>query len=215
MKKKVAILGSRELANYISKFIIEDDSYELIGFIDDYETKNSINGIPIIGKIVEVEKLTSEQVIDGVLMGIGYKNMSARKEIFEKLANKTNFFNYIHPYAWVAKNVKLGVGCFVSPGCIIDQSSVIGNNNFLFSGCVFAHDTQVADHCFFGPHVTMAGNCIIEKLCFLGVGSVLKNNIRIVENSTVGAGAVVINNIEQSGTYVGNPARLLASPRFN
>ena len=41
----------------------------------------------------------------------------------------------------------------------------------------------------------------------LGVGSAVKNNVSITSDCTIGAGAVVVDNIEESGTYVGVPAK--------
>ncbi len=41
----------------------------------------------------------------------------------------------------------------------------------------------------------------------MGIGSVVSNNINITSGCKVGAGAVVVKDIDETGTYVGVPAR--------
>ena len=42
---------------------------------------------------------------------------------------------------------------------------------------------------------------------WIGIGSVVSNNIDICSDCMIGAGAVVVKNIDESGTYIGVPAR--------
>ncbi|MBS6324113.1 MAG: acetyltransferase, partial [Clostridium sp.] len=42
---------------------------------------------------------------------------------------------------------------------------------------------------------------------WVGIGATVSNNVNICDHCTIGAGAVIIRDIEESGTYVGIPAR--------
>ena len=43
----------------------------------------------------------------------------------------------------------------------------------------------------------------------IGAGATVKNNTSICGECIIGAGAVVVKNIDQSGTYIGVPARMI------
>ena len=52
------------------------------------------------------------------------------------------------------------------------------------------------------------GGCHIGERCFLGSLSVTANGISICDGTIIGAGTVVVKDIDNSGTYIGNPARM-------
>lgn len=51
--------------------------------------------------------------------------------------------------------------------------------------------------------------CSCWKKSWIGIGAAVSNNLSICEECMIGASAVVVNDIEESGTYVGIPARRL------
>ncbi|NCB27497.1 MAG: acetyltransferase, partial [Bacteroidia bacterium] len=53
----------------------------------------------------------------------------------------------------------------------------------------------------------LCGTVNIGAGTFIGAGATVINNITICEGCMIGAGATVIKSIEESGTYVGVPAR--------
>lgn len=69
------------------------------------------------------------------------------------------------------------------------------------------HDVVIEDFVTIYPSVNISGNVIIEECCELGTGAQIIQGKKIVKNAIVGAGAVVIRDINESGTYVGSPAR--------
>ena len=60
-------------------------------------------------------------------------------------------------------------------------------------------------HISVGAHV--AGTVDIGDRTWIGAGATVSNNIRICGDCIVGAGAVVVRNIEETGTYIGVPAK--------
>ncbi|MCB0356417.1 MAG: acetyltransferase, partial [Bdellovibrionales bacterium] len=206
VSQKIAILGSKDLAQYIAEFIASDKNLHLVGFLDDFASPaEHTHSAPLLGKITEAKSLYSKATFDYLIMGIGYNHMTARSELFEKLRQEVPFITYIHPTSWVAPTAKIGKGCFIGPHCVIDQFCQLENNIFMFPGSVLAHNALVQSHCFFAPRVTLAGNVRIGTSCFLGVGSVLKNDVSIVKETYLGAGAVVVNNIDTPDIYKGLP----------
>ena len=53
----------------------------------------------------------------------------------------------------------------------------------------------------------MNGDCRIGEFTFVGSGAVVANGVSIANNVVIGAGAVVCSDINDSGTYIGMPAR--------
>ena len=48
---------------------------------------------------------------------------------------------------------------------------------------------------------------MLEIIHIFGIGACIKNNISVAKKCIIGAGAVVLKDIEESGTYVGVPAK--------
>lgn len=207
--KTLAIIGSGHLGQQIAHYAISDNHYEKVVFFDDYTEKKEANGFPILGNSDKIEKEFAKQSFDEILIGIGYKHLAKRKEIFETLKNKIPFGKIIHSSCWVDKTAKVLEGCVIYPGCNIDAHAEIQNNTILNIGCTIAHDTVVGNHCFLSPRVALAGFIKMEELCIIGINATVIDNINIVTQTQIGAGTVVIKSIENKGLYVGNPQKYI------
>ena len=72
-------------------------------------------------------------------------------------------------------NTKVGIGCIVNNGAIIE------------------HDCMVGNYVNICPKFAMAGHSSIGYKSYLGIGSTVIDDIRIGNRVTVGAGAVVVS----------------------
>ncbi len=89
-----------------------------------------------------------------------------------------------------------------------NETTVIGNNVTMAHGTLIGHGCYVGDNSHFANGVKLGGSCYVAPFSFLGSGSMLSANYKILaENVILGTGAVVVKNIEESGVYVGNPAK--------
>jgi maltose O-acetyltransferase len=50
---------------------------------------------------------------------------------------------------------------------------------------------------------------VVERRVTIGSGATILGGIRIREGALVGAGAVVTRDVDEGGTVVGNPARVM------
>ena len=71
------------------------------------------------------------------------------------------------------------------------------------------HDCHIADNVFIGPGAILCGEVTVGRNVFIGAGAVLHQGLHIPDSTVIGMGAVVISSPAVSGTYVGNPARLI------
>ncbi|MBL7886978.1 MAG: acetyltransferase [Flavobacterium sp.] len=209
MSKTLAIIGSGHLGQQIAHYAITDGHYTNVVFFDDFSTDNQINGYQILGNSNAVEKQFQNQSFDELLIGIGYKHLLVRKQLFDRFSKIIPFGKIIHSSCWVDPTAIVQDGCVVYPSCSIDAHTVIGKNTILNIGCTIAHDTKVGQHCFLSPRVALAGFINIEEQCIIGINSTIIDNISIVSNTQIGGGTVVIENITQNGLYVGNPQRFI------
>lgn len=207
--KTLGIIGSGDLGLQMAHFAIADKHYEKVVFIDDYETQSEKNGFEIIGKSNEVEELYNKGFFDEIIIGIGYKHLRKKKELFEKYSNKIPFGKIIHSSSWIDETSVIEKGCFIYPNCVIDANVIINANTILNLCCTIAHNSIIGSHSFLSPRIAIAGFVEIEEQCFLGINSTIIDNIKIKAETQIGAGSVVIKSIEKSGLYVGNPVKFV------
>ena len=89
----------------------------------------------------------------------------------------------VNPYA------KLGCSCIVNTCASVDHDCIVGN---------YVHISV-------GAHI--CGAVTIGEGVWVGAGSTIINNIRVCPECLLGAGSVVVKDIDQTGTYVGVPAK--------
>lgn len=208
--KRIAIIGSGNLGQQIASHIHQDTEDKVVAFFDEFKEKgNLVKEISIIGGNNDIISEYKKNSFDEILIGIGYKHMSFRKQIFDKLKNKIPFYTFKHSTVYVNNSVKIGQGSVIYPCCVIDQEVEIGENVLINISCSIAHDTKIGSHSFLSPKVAIAGFVNIEEQCIFGINSTIIDNIKIAKKTQLGGGTVVINHIEKSGLYVGNPARFI------
>jgi len=209
MNKTLAIIGSGHLGQQIANYAISDGHYEKVVFFDDFSNENEVNGISILGNSEAIEKEFQKKTFDEIIIGIGYKHLETRKQLFEKFITKIPFGKIIHSSCWVDKTAQIKEGCVIYPSCCIDAHAFIDQNTIVNVACTIAHDTKVGKHCFLSPRVALAGFITIEELCILGINATVIDNLQIVAKTQIGGGTVVIKNLLESGLYVGNPQRFI------
>ena len=208
--KKVAIVGSGDLGQQIAWHAIHDQQFEVAGYFDDFKTKGAvINDLPVLGGLNDITAAFSTAIFDELLIGIGYKHMNFRKELYLQYKGKIPFGRLVHSSCILDRSSTINEGVVIYPGCIIDQNVVIEENVLMNVGCCIAHDTIIGAHTFLSPRVAIAGFVKVGEACNLGINSTIIDNISIPANTQIGGGGVVITNIEKEGLYVGNPVRFI------
>jgi sugar O-acyltransferase (sialic acid O-acetyltransferase NeuD family) len=210
--KRLAIIGSGDLAQQIAHHATQYDHYQVVGCFDDYNSIGQFSkGLAILGKIDAIHKCFEQGMFDELIIGIGYNHMNFRQELFLKFEKSIPFATIIHTSCFIDKSTRIGKGTIIYPGCIIDMNTEIGNNCLIYNGCNIAHDTNVANNTILSPGVQIAGFCQINHHVVLGIGTVVSDSIQICEHVRTGAGTVIIKHIIESGLYVGVPAKKIKS----
>lgn len=138
------------------------------------------------------------------LIAVG--NPADKIKLLGKLPENTKFWNYISPKAYV-NNLTLGVGNFICAGVIITTNVKIGNHVHLNLQTTIGHDSVLGDFVTTAPSVNISGNVTVGKGVYLGTKSCIREKISICDNVVLGMNAGVVSDIQESGVYVGTPAK--------
>ena len=196
--RKLAIIGASGHGKVVAD-IARKNGYSEIVFLDDDESIHECGGYSVIGKSSEARTIDA-----GVIVGIG--NAGVRKQIQESIPDE-KLVTLIHPDAVVAEDVVIGVGTVVMAGAVINPGTHIGKGCIINTCSSVDHDCIVDDfvHVAVGSH--LCGTVNVGAGTWIGAGATVSNNISICPDCMIGAGAVVVNDIQESGTYVGVPAK--------
>ena len=208
--KKIIIVGAGDLGKQICHYIQDISEMVVIGFLDDVaETDKVITGqIKNLGKIQDIEKLYHDKIFDEVVIGIGYKHLDFRRNLFDSFKNKKlPLARIVHPTVYVDKTARIEEGVVLFPNCHIDKGSTVSENSLLNIGCSVAHDSVIGPNSFLGPRVNLAGFIKTEGMNFFGIGTIIIDNIKIASGVKTGGGSVVVTDLNSSGLYVGVPAK--------
>lgn len=113
----------------------------------------------------------------------------------------------VAPSAGIGVEARLGVGTLVARNAHVGPLAEIGVGVILNTGCIVEHECVVGDFSHVSVNATLAGRGRIGRRVLVGAGAVVIDGISVCDDVVIGAGAVVVDDIDESGVYVGVPAR--------
>ena len=115
----------------------------------------------------------------------------------------------VHPKAFVSKYANVEKGVIVFAQAVVNVSSKIGFGCIVNTGSIIEHDCVLESCVHVSPNAVLAGGVNVNKYSWVGAGSSVIEKIKIGKNTIVGAGSVVINDIPDDVIVVGNPAKVI------
>lgn len=176
------------------------NGYRDIVFLDDNDSIKGCARYPVLGK--------SDSAPDGeVFVAIG--DSGVRRRFMEKYKGRRTPI-LIHPSAVIAGDVRIDDGVVVMAGAVVNPGAKIGRGTIVNTSCSVDHDCVIGDFCHIAVGAHLCGAVVVGDESWIGAGATVINNVCICGGCMIGAGAVVIRDINQSGTYVGTPAKRLS-----
>lgn len=166
----------------------------------DYR-QTEIMGVPVIRQ--------SDFDVDKHMLIVAVGEPSIRRSIVEQFPENTEFATLIHPSAIISDWVEIGEGSVITAGTIITCEIQIGKHAHLNLNTTVGHDCVIGDYFTTAPGVNVSGICSFGDEVYFGTSSSVRQGINICSGVTIGMGSVVVKDINDSGTYVGIPARPL------
>ena len=198
--KEVVIVGASGHGKVVADIVLKSGD-KVFGFLDDNpEMGSEFCGFPVLGSINKWMYYKDKFFI----LAVG------SPQIREKISHiiQGEFYTAIHPSAQLSCiDVKIDEGTVVMANAVISSGAHIGRHCIINSSSVVEHDTRLSDFVHISVGAKVAGTVRIGIRTWVGIGACINNNLSICKDCMIGAGAVVVKSIEQSGTYVGVPAR--------
>ncbi len=117
------------------------------------------------------------------------------------------FATIIHPFAWVSPDSKIGHGCQIHAGAIVQPGVTVGPFTVLNTRSSVDHDCNVGAYCHLSPGATLSGDIILGEGCHLGTGCAVVQGVELGQGCFVAAGATVVSTHPDYQYLKGTPAR--------
>lgn len=210
MNKKLVIWGASGHAAMVADIIRLRGEYEIVGFLDDINSKRhgmEFCGSTILGGKEQLDFLAKQNVQNLI---VGFGNCNVRVKLAELIKSKGfNLITAIHPQAIIAANVSIGAGSVIMPGAVINTLSVIGENVIINTCASVDHECMIGKGAHICPGTHLAGQVTIGQTTWVGIGSTIIDKVKIGHRTFIGAGAVVVNNIPDDVVAYGVPAKVI------
>ena len=197
---KLSIIGASGHGKVVADIAVQN-GYDEIEFYDDNAALSFCGKWPVVGAIDDA--LTQD---NDVFVAIG--NAAVRERLIERF-NKSHIPTLVHPSAVIADDVVIGIGSVVMAGVVINPGTAIGKGVIVNTCSSIDHDCVIGDYVHISVGAHLSGTVKVGKGTWISAGVTVANNIDVCRGCTIGAGTVVIRDIDESGTYVGIPARRL------
>ena len=142
--------------------------------------------------------------VEAVALGIG--DNATRADLLEAIG-AAMLPPLVHPRAWAAATARLGAGCVVLAGAVINTDATLADGVIVNSRATVEHDCVVGRAAHISPGATLCGGVRVGDGSWVGAGAVVIPGVVVGAGSMVGAGAVVIRDVPGGATVAGNPAR--------
>lgn len=174
------------------------------GIYDDDRavTGQQVLGIPVLGTCRDIV------VPDGCTAILAIGSNTIRRRLAHQFDSLT-WATLIHPAATVHNSVRLGPGCVVFAGAVIQPDTELGVHVIVNTGASVDHDCRIGDFVHIAPGARLAGTVWIGEGSLMGIGSCAAPNTRIGAYAIVGAGGAVTENIPEAVVAAGVPARII------
>lgn len=142
---------------------------------------------------------------------VGIGSPKTREKVVRELPAETLFETLIHPAAVVSQWVSIGEGSVICAGAVLTCQITLGSHCQLNLNITVGHDCTFGDFCTVAPGTNISGNVNFGTRVDVGTQAAFRQHLSICDDAVIGMGAVVVKDIVEPGTYVGVPAKKVAS----
>lgn len=197
--------------------------------IETFESESSFTSIGlVVASVTDVQDVSSQHKIMGTLdelpllmkkfninSGIlAAKDNKLRQKLYKKvskLAPQFKFTSFVHPKAVLGKGVRIGNGCMIMSGAILNSDSRTEDFCYIKSRASLGHDSHVKSFSVIDVNATLAGNVSIGTGCYVGLGANIIQDITIGNYCKIHDNTLVNKNIKDGSIVNGIPAKVIGS----
>jgi len=212
---KIIIIGGYGNGTVVAQIIEdinkEDNKWEILGFLNDFEEK-PINGYQILGKVEHdvVKKYLKEEDVYFFYALISTKlNFKFLPKLHNLKIPLDRFATLVHPKAVIASSASIGNGVSIQAFSIVGPNVKVGNFIQIFGHATVGHNCRVDDYAYVTSNSIIGAHVHLKQGAFLGVNATTLDRVIIGEWSLVGQHSNVIKDVPDYSKVVGNPARVI------
>lgn len=207
MDKKLLLIGGGGHCSSVLSSVFALCKYE-VGIVDFTDTP--VMGVSVVGKDDDLPNLKNMGWTDAFVTVGSLGNTGLRRRLYQMI-KELGFTvpSIIDPTSIVAQDVKIGEGCFIGKGVVLNSGTVISECAIINTGAVIEHDCQIGAFAHISPGAVLCGQVRVGNDSHVGAGSVVRQQIAIGNGALVGIGSVVVQNIPDQVKAFGNPCKVV------
>lgn len=181
---------------------------EIIGFIDDDIQKcgKKSYGLPVSSPS-QIEAYEKKEHLH-VFIAIANSSLRENKTRWAK-KNGIIVITVRHPNTYISPSAKIGNGCYIKAGAVIDSNTIIGDGCIIDNNATIAHDNKIGKFCHLAPGVSLGSNIVVGDKSIIGIGSSISTGIIIGANNIISVGSAVTINTPPHSILEGAPAKII------
>jgi len=188
-KNDIVIMGIGGHASMCIDILLEQNEFNLVGFIDKIETSDKKHNLNYLGSLENLDKLISLG-LKNLIIGVAFSgNLKKREKYYDEYSKKINIPTIIHKKSIIENSAKINEGCQIMAGAIIGSHVTIASNCIINCGSVVSHDSTIKKSSHITPGAILAGNVTIGRRCTIGMGSTVYLGLEISDDNTINNGA--------------------------
>lgn len=208
MGKKLLLIGGGGHCSSVLSCVLALNKYEEVGIVDFSDTP--VMGVSVVGKDDDLPNLKNTGWTDAFVTVGSIGSTGLRRRLYQMIKEIGFTVPVItDPSAIVAQDVKLGEGCFVGKGAVLNSGTEIGECAIINTGAVVEHDCKIGAFAHVSPGTVLCGQVEVGNDSHVGAGSVVRQQISIGNQTLIGIGSVVIQNIPDRVKAFGNPCKVV------
>ncbi|MCW2249518.1 sugar O-acyltransferase (sialic acid O-acetyltransferase NeuD family) [Azospirillum fermentarium] len=210
-RKPVLIWGIGNGAVTMREALSLGDAYDVVGFIADRPSDSAVKDeLPVYPDTVLPQLAASG--VSGV--GLAITSSEQRLENCRRLLTLgIEPLMVQHPRAWVAPSARIGKGCHIKAGAVVETRVEIGMACQIDNGVIVAHDTCIGDGCHVAPGASLGSSVTVGAGTIIGIGASVATDVRIGDHSIVVVGSSVTRDVPQRSIIEGVPGRTIGRRR--
>jgi carbonic anhydrase/acetyltransferase-like protein (isoleucine patch superfamily) len=198
-RARVAFYGAGHLGRQVYHHVRHhcSETAEVIGFFDDTRAAGLevMDGLPTLGPLAGAAPAFGPQSVQ-IVFTIGYADMRQRRAALERvLAAGYRLFSVVHPRAVVEPGARLGEGCIVLAGAVVDQQVSVGPACFIDIGVRLTAGTTVGSNNYFSTGTATGSRVRIGDDCFFGMDCTITTDVQMGSHLFVNAKTLVPRNV--------------------
>jgi len=208
--RDLLLVAASGLAREALVAIRRGGQYDVIGFLDDDETKLGavIDGVPVLGPIDLASEYPHALLLLCAGKGAGRRAIASR--LAEAGRTSDDFATVIDNSVVIPPNCTVGVGSLLLANAVLTTDVTVGEHVVAMPGVILTHDDVVESYATLCAGVVLGGTVSVGEGAYLGMNSSVRENVTVGSGATLGMGAVLTTDLPAGETWVGVPARAVA-----